>query len=152
MRTLLWVGAMALACLSTSAAAQTFPLSASPEGWARPTSPCVYDPLTRFCTPVSTATPLPVAGRQESVALATANTPIAPTTLYGGNYIFTQACTAYGSVALRYRAPDGSMITLATKVVGDTGGGTAFQFGTSQVVDVLLTGTTGCNVTLSRIP
>lgn len=96
--------------------------------------------------------PLPVSGRQETAALATGNIAAPAATLYGGTYILTQACTAYGSVALRYRAPDGVMVPLATKIVPDSGGGSVFQFGTSQIVDVLLTGTTGCNVILSRIP
>lgn len=152
MRTLLWAGAMALACFSTSAAAQTtYPKIVAPSTIVPPSGVAFtdVDGSTKVASP---ATPLPVAGRQESVALVTANTAIAPVTLYGGTYILTQACTGYGSVALRYRSPDGTMLILATKVVGDTGGGTVFQFGTSQVVDVLLTGTTGCTVTLSRIP
>lgn len=151
MKAILWVGALVLACLSPSAAAQTYPKIIAPSTIVPPSGVAFTDAdgLTKVASP---ATPLPVAGRQESVALATANTAAVPATLYGGSYILTQACTAYGSVALRYRAPDGTMLTLATKIVGDTGGGTVFQFGTSQVVDVLLTGTTGCTVTLSRIP
>jgi hypothetical protein len=151
MRTLLWVGAIALACLSTSAAAQTYPKIVAPSTIVPPSGVAFTD-VDGSTKVASSATPLPVAGRQESVALATANTASAPVTLYGGTYILTQACTAYGSVALRYRAPDGTMLTLATKIAGDSGGGSTFQFGTAQIVDVLLTGTTGCNVTLSRIP
>jgi hypothetical protein len=104
---------------------------------------------TRGVTP---STPLPVAGKQESFALATANAAAPPSTLYGGTYMMTQGCTAYGQVALRYLAADGStMTTMLTKTAAETGG-TAVQFGTGAIVDVALSGTTGCNVTLARIP
>jgi hypothetical protein len=151
MTLLRWACALALACLSTPIAAQTYPKIIAPSTIVPPSGVAFtdIDGSTKVASPTS---PLPIAERQESVVLATANTSIAPATLYGGTYVLTQACTAYGSVALRYRAPDGTMLTLATKIVGDSGGGSTFQFGTAQIVDVLLTGTTGCNVTLSRIP
>ncbi len=102
---------------------------------------------------VSTATPLPTAGKQELAALVTANTPAQPVTLFGGTYVFNQLCTAYGSVTLRYRAADGTtMLPLITKITADASGGTAVQFGSGQVVDAALAGTTGCNVTLARMP
>ncbi|WP_341210664.1 hypothetical protein [Sphingomonas paucimobilis] len=101
---------------------------------------------------VTPATPLPVAEKQESVLLASGNVAVPAGTLYGGNYILNQTCSGYGTVALRYQAADGvTMVSLLTKSVADTSG-TVLQFGSSAVVDVLLTGTTGCNVTLSRIP
>lgn len=100
----------------------------------------------------SAGTPIGPAARDQSVPLATANAPSGPATLYGGNYILTQLCTGYGSVALRYRAPDGAtMVTLTTKS-GPDAAGTLLQFGSGQVVDVALASTTGCNVILSRIP
>ncbi|QPT08571.1 hypothetical protein [Sphingomonas paucimobilis] len=92
------------------------------------------------------------AGRQEVAQLATSNTASPAVTMFGGTYIMTQACTAYGSVVLRYRGPDGStMVPLLTKTAGEAGG-TTVQLGSKQVVDVALTSTTGCNVTLARVP
>lgn len=90
--------------------------------------------------------------RQEKFALATANTASASVTLYGGEYIFGQACTTYGTVALRYQAPDGTMVVLVTKGALDVGGGTSLRFAAGAVVDVLLTGTAGCIAILSRVP
>jgi hypothetical protein len=102
--------------------------------------------------PIDGANPFPIAEKQELATLATANTAVPAPPLYGGTYILNQFCTGYGSVALRYRAADGAtMVTLLTKVVADASG-TVVQFGSGQLVDVVLTGTTGCNVTLSRIP
>lgn len=97
--------------------------------------------------------PLPVAGRQELVALATANAPSPAIAVYGGNYVFSQGCTAYGTLTLRYRAADGAtMITMVTKTASDNAGGTLLSLGTNAIVDVAVSGTTGCNATLARIP
>ena len=106
------------------------------------------DGSTKVASP---ATPLPVTGRQESVALVTANTAIAPVTLYGDLHPHP------GLHGLWQRRAALSVAGWHNAYPGDEGrrrhrGGTVFQFGTSQVVDVLLTGTTGCTVTLSRIP
>lgn len=90
--------------------------------------------------------------RQEQVVLAAANKASAPVTLYGGNYVLAQACSIYGQIALRYRDPAGNMIQLLTKAGADAGGGTSLQFAAGTVVDVVLTGTAGANVTLSRVP
>lgn len=156
MTLLRWAGAIALACLmATTAAAQTYPLSASPDGWARPTVPCVYDPVAKVCSPITPAAPLPVLtiNRTESFQLVTANTASAPATLIGGAYVFTQTCSGYGSVTLRYRGPDGATMTpMVSKTAADTSGGTIASFGNGAIVDVVLSGTTGCNVTLARIP
>lgn len=151
MRLCLWAGAIALAFLSTSAAAQTLPKIVPPSNIIPPAGVAYADTdgSTKITSP---ATPLPVAGKQEAVALVSANTATAPATLYGGTYVLNQLCTAYGTVALRYRGPDGAtMLPLIMKAAADTAG-TAVQFGSGQVVDVALSGTTGCNVTLSRIP
>ncbi|QPT09724.1 hypothetical protein [Sphingomonas paucimobilis] len=92
------------------------------------------------------------AGRQELVQLATSNTAAPAATVFGGTYILTQACSAYGAVVLRYRGPDGTtMIALLIKTSAEAGG-TTVQLGSKQVVDVALTSTTGCNVTLARVP
>lgn len=155
MKFLRWAGAILLACLPALSAAQTFPLSASPEGWARPTSPCVYDPATKLCAPTTASAPLPVLtiNRAETFQLATANTPSAPVTLVGGSYILAQSCAAYGSVSLRYRGPDGgAMVAMVTKTAADSAGGTLVQLGGGAIVDVSLSGTTGCNVSLTRVP
>ncbi len=156
MTLLRWAGAIALAiCLAAPAAAQTYPLSASPEGWARPTVPCVYDPIAKTCAPITPSAPLPVltTNRTETIQLATANTAAAPVTLIGGSYVFTQGCATYGTVTLRYRGPDGATMTaMLSKTAADSGGGTIASFGTGAIVDVTLSGTTGCNATLARIP
>ncbi len=156
MTLLRWAGAIALACcLTAPAAAQTYPLSASPEGWARPTAPCVYDPIAKTCAPITASAPLPVLtiNRTETFQLATANTASAPVTLFGGSYVFTQNCTAYGTVTLRYRGPDGATMTaMLSKTAADSSGGTIASFGTGAIVDVSLSGTTGCSATLARIP
>jgi hypothetical protein len=147
--------ALALAAVAAPAAAQV------KRAGAVINSPAVM-PITlpdgSYITPSVTVTvdkdgtPVGPAARDQSVPLATANAPSGPATLYGGNYILTQLCTGYGSVALRYRAPDGAtMVTLTTKSSPDTAG-TLLQFGSGQVVDVALTSTTGCNVILSRVP
>ena len=147
--------ALALAAVAAPAAAQV------KRAGAVINSPAVM-PITlpdgSYITPPVTvmvdkdAIPIGPAARDQSVSLATANAPSGPATLYGGNYILTQLCTAYGSVALRYRAPDGAtMVTLTTKSSPDTAG-TLLQFGSGQVVDVVLASTTGCNVILSRVP
>lgn len=151
MKILLLAGAVALACCPAPSMGQT--RLPPVKDWYGSTIPGDATTLVdKDGKPIDLTNPLPVSGRQETAVLATGNTAGPATTLYGGTYILTQACTGYGSVALRYRAPDGTMLTLATKIVGDTGGGTTLQFGASQIVDVLLTGTTGCNVILSRIP
>lgn len=90
--------------------------------------------------------------RQERVVLAAANKASAPVTLYGGNYVLAHACSTYGQIALRYRDPAGNMVQLLTKGGPDAGGGTSLQFAAGTVVEVVLTGTAGANVTLSRVP
>lgn len=140
MKLLRWAGAIALALIATPAASQTLTPQCRNAGGA-------YVP----CTPTVQVDRNGNA-YDTSVVLASANTPAGPITLSGGTYAYSQLCAGYGSVALRYRAADGStMIPLVTKVVADAGA-TAIQFGAGSVVDVALTGTTGCNVTLSRVP
>lgn len=90
--------------------------------------------------------------RQEQFALVNGNTASAAVTLYGGEYVFSQSSTTYGTVALRYRTPDGTMVVLVTKSGPDAGGGTSLRFAAGTVVDVLPSLTTGCNATLSRVP
>ncbi len=133
------------------AAAQTKPVAA-PGGFV-PQSSLAFGAPGSPATSVTPATPLPVAGRAEAFRLATANVPSSAATLFGGNYVFTQGCSTYGTVTLRYLGPDGvTMVTTLTRNAADSGGGTMVTVGASAIVDVTLAGTTGCNVTLARIP
>ncbi|WP_153006114.1 hypothetical protein [Sphingomonas sanguinis] len=152
MKSCLVAGAMALACLPNAATSQA---KLPPvKDWAGNTVPgSASSILDKDGTPIDILNPLPVAGRQEAVTLATANVAAPAAKVYGGTYVFNQGCGAYGSVALRYRAADGAtMITLVTKTSADSAGGTLLSLGTNTIVDVALSGTTGCNVTLARIP
>jgi hypothetical protein len=106
--------------------------------------------------PCGSSTPLVTAGKQESVSLAAANTAASPATVYGGSYVFSQACTGYnsGSLVLQYLGPDGaSWITMSSKTASDSSGGTLISLGSSAVVRVTLpSGSTACNATLARVP
>ena len=151
MRLRFLAGAMALACCSAGAGAQSLPPIVAPSNIVPPAGVAFTgaDGKTYIATP---AMPLPVAGKQESAALVSANMPAAAVTLYGGSYVLSQLCATYGSVTLRYRAADGvTMTPLVTKIAADAVA-TVLQFGSGAVVDATVTGTTGCNVTLSRIP
>ena len=102
---------------------------------------------------VDSANPLPVGGKQEGFALVAANTPSVAQTVYGGDYILAQACGAYGTVALQVRGPDGATFqTIVSKTAADAPGGTGVALGSAAVVQATVSGTTGCNVTLSRVP
>lgn len=152
MSLLRWAGAIALACSSVCATAQTFPRVSAPSTFVPPSAAAFTDTdgQTRVA---STATPLPVAGRAETARLAIANVPSQAASLYGGSYVLSQACTGYGTVTLRYLAADGiTMTALVSKTAADTNGGSPVSLGSSAIVDVVLSGTTGCNVSLSRIP
>lgn len=118
-----------------------------------PGSAIGYGAVGSSFTAVDLTHPLPVGGKQEAAALVVANAPSAPVTLFGGDYVFAQACTAYGSISLQVRGPDGGTFqTLLNKTASDTSGGTAVSFGSNAVVQAAVSGTTGCNATLSRIP
>lgn len=112
-----------------------------------------FGPKGGTWTGVTPDTPLPTGSKQEVFQLASANVAASAVTVYGGDYVLTQSCTGYGSVALRYRGPDGAtMLTLITKAATDSSGGTSVRFKSKDVVDVALTGTTACNVHLGRVP
>ncbi len=153
MKSCLVAGAMALACLiATPAAAQNYPQIVAPSNVVPPQGVAfkAADGSTNVASPT---TPLPVATRVEAFQLATANTAAPPVALVGGSYIWAQGCTGYGSVALRYRGPDGAtMVTMVTKTAADSAGGTLVQLGGGAIVDVALSGTTGCSVSLTRVP
>jgi hypothetical protein len=102
---------------------------------------------------VDPAHPLPVGDRQEAFALVSANAPAAPQTVFGGDYILAQSCAAYGTLALQVRGPDGATFqTIISKTASDSTGGTGLALGSLAVVQAVASGTTGCNVTLSRVP
>jgi hypothetical protein len=71
---------------------------------------------------------------------------------YGGTYILSQVCTAYGTLALQARAVDGNFQTLSSKTSADTTGGTSVTIAANTNVRVNLSGTTGCNASLTRVP
>lgn len=89
---------------------------------------------------------------QENVALVTGNAAIAGQPIYGGRYIFAQACSGYGTVQLQAIGPDGtSWVTLLTLTGADSSGGTAIDL-VPTTVRAVLTGTSGCNAFLARVP
>lgn len=143
--------ALALLLAPALACAQSKPIAAP--GSFVPQGAVAYGASGAAATPVTPTTPLPVMTRGESFQLVTANTPAAAVALVGGAYVFSQLCTGYGSIALRYRGPDGAtMTTLVSKTAADSAGGTVFSFGTNAIVDAVVSGTTGCNATLARMP
>ena len=100
-----------------------------------------------------TGNPYSSASRQETYALAVNNVVSAPVTVYGGDYVFSQQATAYGTIALQTLAPDGvTWQTLVSKTASDGVGGTGLALGSYAVVRVVLTGTTAAYANLSRIP
>lgn len=106
-------------------------------------------------TAVDPAHPLPVAPmpRQETVPLVTANAAAAPAGVIGGDYVFAQTCTGYGSLSLQALGPDGATYqTLLTRTAADTAGGTGIALGSGAIVRVATFGTAGCNAVLSRVP
>lgn len=152
MKSCLLAGAVALACLSSAALSQT---KLPPvKDWAGSTIPgSASSLLDKDGMPIDISNPLPVSGRQELITLATANVPATAVAVYGGTYVFSQGCASYGTLTLRYRGADGAtMITMVTKTASDNAGGTLLSLGTNAIVDVAISGTTGCNATLARIP
>lgn len=149
-----WIGAIALVLVPSATFAQSAKSVAAPAGFAPLQAPCSVQ-SDGSCAPLGPANPLPVAtnGKQETYNLVAANAASAPQAVYGGAYVFSQVCTGYGSVTLRYRGPDGStMLTLISKTSADSAGGALVTLASATVVDAAIAGTTGCNVTLSRVP
>ena len=145
-------GALALALSPGVALGQSAPFAYVQNGNAPIRAPCVVQ-ADLTCAAVSSTYPMPTAAKQESVTLIAANTPASAATVYGGNYAFSQTCSAYGTLTLRYRGPDGAtMLTLVSKTASDSTGATLVQLGSNAVVDATVSGTTGCNATLSRVP
>lgn len=139
----------AIACVASPALAQQVQ---APAGYAPLSAPCVVQGDGR-CAAISGDTPMPVASKAERLVLASNNVAAAPVAALGGLYILNQMCSGYGTVVLRYLAADGStMLPLVSRSVGDAGGGTSLYIGAGTIVDVQLSGTTGCGVQLARVP
>lgn len=142
------MGALSLALAAPVGAQQVV----APAGYAPLTAPCVVQGDTR-CAAISSDAPMPVATRAERLLLASNNVAAAPVTAQGGVYVLNQMCSGYGTVVLRYLAADGvSMLPLVSRNGTDMGGGTSLYLGTGSVVDVQLSGTTGCSAYLARVP
>jgi len=93
------------------------------------------------------------SGRRESFQLIAANTPSAAVTVFGGDYIISQTCTAYGTVTLQVLGPDGATwLTLGTFTGTDTGNGTGGTIGSYAQIRMTVSGTSGCNAVLARVP
>lgn len=153
MKKLRMMWAIALLAPGLAAAQSTFETGIPYDNKVVGMVPLQCDATGKNCRALSGANPQVTAGKQETFALVAANTPSSAATVYGGYYTLTQACTVYGSLTLRYRGPDGStMLTMFTKTAADSGGGTLLSLAGGQVVDVTLTGTTGCNAQLGRNP
>ena len=91
--------------------------------------------------------------QREAFQLVNGNTPSAPVTIYGGDYILAQTCAGYGTLTLQVRGPDATTwLPLVTKTAADTGSGTGIALGSYAVVRVTVSGTTGCAASLSRVP
>ena len=147
-------GGIALASIATVMAAPPAVAQQvqAPAGYAPLTAPCVVQGDGR-CTAITADAPMPVASRAERLVLASNNVAAAPATTLGGLYVLNQMCSGYGTVVLRYLAADGStMLPLVSRSTGDSGGGTSLYLGAGTVVDVQLSGTTGCGVQLARVP
>lgn len=148
---LLMAGAVALAC-SSAAIGQRAGSAQAPAGFAPMQSPCAVQG-DGTCVAVSTAAPLPTAAKQETVQLVAGNVAAAPVAVYGGSYVLVQSCTGYGTLSVRFLGPDGlTMMPLTSKTAADSGGGSLLSLGANAVVDATVSGTTGCNALLSRIP
>ena len=111
------------------------------------------DSASRKQVPVETARPLPTIGKQESFQLVAANVPSAAVTLAGGDYVLDQACASYGTVTFARLGPDASTyFTMGTYNASDIGNAHLFKFGSYAKVKVTVSGTTGCNVLIARVP
>lgn len=137
---------------ASHAAAQSAGSIQFPAGFAPGQAPCVAQ-TDGSCTAVSSSNPLPSGGKQENFPLVAANTPSVQQQVYGGDYVLSQNCTAYGTLSLQVLAPDGATFqSLLNKTSADSSGGTGISLGSNAVVRATVTGTTGCNATLSRVP
>lgn len=94
-----------------------------------------------------------IGGRQEALTLIDNNVPAAAQSVYGGDYIFAQQASAYGTITLQVMNPDGSTYsTLVSKTASDTTSSTLVTLGTNATVKAVADGTTAAYATLSRAP
>lgn len=99
------------------------------------------------------ASPAAADVQAEKYQLVSANVAAADQQVFGGNYVFTQTCSAYGTVTMLVRGPDGAtFMQVAAYTTADTTSGHAFGLGSGSVVRVTLAGTTACNASLLRVP
>ena len=146
------LGAALLARPDAAVAQSTASSVAFPAGYAPGSAPCARQ-ADESCVPVTVAAPLPTAGKQESFALVSGNVPNPPATVHGGTYAVSQGCASYGTTMIRYRGPDGAtMMPLLSRTATDANGATLVSLGSNAVIDAIVSGTTGCNVTLARVP
>lgn len=146
--------------------AQTLTLALLLSGLAAPAMAQTDRPAFRPGASVTDSNPQPVQSRcwdpngsvwtvcgREAFKLATANAASAAVTVYGGDYILTQTCTGYGTVTFQVLGPDAATwLPLASYTSTDTGSGHGFALGAYARVRVTITGTTGCNALLARVP
>lgn len=154
MRTLL-TSTLALAFLFSGSPALAQSAGSSvqfPGGFAPGVSLCVQQ-AGGACQPAGAQTPLPVTGVTEAFNLVAANVPGAQATVFGGQYVVSQACATYGTLNVRYRGPDGlTMLPLLSRSAADSGGGTLVSLAAGTVIDAAVNGTTACNASLVRVP
>jgi hypothetical protein len=94
-----------------------------------------------------------LVGTQESFQLVAANVPSAPATVYGGDYILSQTCTTYGTLNVQVLGPDGATWqTVLSKTASDTAGGSGFALGSYAQIRMTVSGTSGCNALVARVP
>jgi len=150
-----WAPALALALFAVPSAALAQAAASSvqaPAGYAPMQATCVKQ-LDGTCAPVSATAPLPTTGFADSFGLVAANVPASSVTVAGGRYVVSQLCSAYGTLSIRYRGPDGAtMLTLLSKTAADSGGGTLVTLAAGAVIDATVSGATACNATLVRVP
>jgi hypothetical protein len=142
---------LAIALVSPTAFAQT---KVQTPGGAASGAAIGFGPKDGAWTAVTPSSPLPTAGKQESFALVTANTPSAAATVYGGDYIFAQLAVTYGLIKLQVLGPDNSTwLELVSKTASDANGaGTGLALPSGAQVRAILSGTAGAFATLKRVP
>jgi hypothetical protein len=114
------------------------------------------DPTLRLCdsgpSNNTANSPYYIVGKQESFALVTNNVASGAVTVTGGDYVLSQVCSGYGTLVLQGLDASGAYENLISKTATDSVGGTGVTLAGNAVVRVLLTGTTGCVATLTRVP
>lgn len=90
---------------------------------------------------------------RESFQLVSNNVPLSQVTVFGGDYVLSQTCASYGTLSVQVRGPDGvTFITMFSKTASDTGNATGIVLGSYAVIKISVSGTSGCNALLARVP